>query len=75
MNNEPVNEKSLNTPNAGKQPQQLLRESNGMLLEQTRNQLRSLKLTGFLEALDQQMEQPHTHELAFEQRLGFLVER
>lgn len=46
-----------------------------MLLEQTKDQLRTLKLTGFLEALEQQLEQPHTHELAFENRLGFLVER
>lgn len=46
-----------------------------MLLEQTRDQLRTLKLAGFLEALEQQLEQPHTHELGFEQRLGFLVER
>lgn len=50
-------------------------KSKAMLLEQTRDQLRTLKLTGFLEALEQQLEQPHTHELGFEQRLGFLVER
>lgn len=50
-------------------------ESKRMLLEQTKDQLRTLKLTGFLEALEQQLEQPQTHELGFEQRLGFLVER
>jgi len=46
-----------------------------MLIEQTKDQLRTLKLTGFLDALEQQLEQPNTHELAFEQRLSFLVER
>jgi DNA replication protein DnaC len=51
------------------------KREQGMLLEQTKDQLRTLKLTGFLEALEQQLEQPHTHELAFENRLGFLVER
>lgn len=51
------------------------RENKIMLLEHTKDQLRTLKLTGFLEALEQQLEQPHTHELAFENRLGFLVER
>ena len=58
------------------QPNQLIQKrEQGMLLEQTKDQLRTLKLTGFLEALEQQLEQPHTHELAFENRLGFLVER
>lgn len=46
-----------------------------MLLDQTKNQLRSLKMMGFLDALEQQLEQPQTHELGFEQRLSFLVER
>ncbi len=46
-----------------------------MLLQQTREQLRTLKLTGLLDALDQQLEQPETHDLGFEQRLGLLVER
>lgn len=45
-----------------------------MLLEQTREQLRSLKLTGMLDALERQIEQPETHDLAFEHRLGLLVE-
>jgi len=51
------------------------KENTDMLLEQTKDQLRSLKMTGFLDALEQQLEQPQTHELSFEQRLGFLVER
>lgn len=37
--------------------------------------LRALKLTGMAEALAQQLEQPQTHELAFEQRLALLIER
>lgn len=45
-----------------------------MLLEQTRQQLRTLKLAGMLDSLEQQIEQPETHDLAFEQRLGLLVE-
>lgn len=57
------------------QPSPINQERKSMLLEQTKDQLRTLKLTGFLEALEQQLEQPHTHELAFENRLGFLVER
>jgi len=46
-----------------------------VLLQQTKEQLRTLKLSGFLEALEQRQDQPRTHELGFEQRLGFLVER
>ena len=45
-----------------------------MLLEQTRSHLRALKLTGMLDALERQLEQPDTHDLAFEHRLGLLVE-
>lgn len=50
-------------------------EDNDMLLQQTRERLRALKLTGFLDALDQQLEQPETHDLSFESRLALLVER
>ncbi|MCG5529197.1 MULTISPECIES: IS21-like element helper ATPase IstB [Halorhodospira] len=46
-----------------------------MLHQQTIEQLRTLKLTGMLEALEQQQAQPQTHELSFEQRLAMLVER
>lgn len=46
-----------------------------MLLQQTRDRLQSLKLVGMLDALDQQLEQPDTHDLSFEERLAFLVER
>lgn len=52
-----------------------LTDTDDMLLEQTRDQLRNLKLTGFLDALDQQLEQPETHDLGFEARLALLVER
>lgn len=46
-----------------------------MLTEQTRTQLRALKLAGMLDALEQQLSQPETHDLGFEQRLAMLVER
>lgn len=46
-----------------------------MLIQQTKEQLRTLKLTGILDALEQQLEQPESHDLAFEQRLGMLVDR
>ena len=46
-----------------------------MLNQQTIEQLHTLKLTGMLNALEQQRSQPETHDLAFEQRLALLVER
>lgn len=46
-----------------------------MLIQQTIDQLHQLRLTGMIEALQQQIEQPDTHNLAFEQRLALLVER
>lgn len=46
-----------------------------MLIQQTKDQLRTLKLTGILDALEQQLEQPQSHDLGFEQRLGLLVDR
>ena len=48
--------------------------NTAMLLEQTRSHLRTLKLTGMLDALERQLEQPDAHDLAFEHRLGLLVE-
>jgi len=45
-----------------------------MLLEQTINHLTALKLTGMKIALQQQLEQPKTHSLSFEERLGLLVD-
>jgi DNA replication protein DnaC len=47
-----------------------------MLNNQTLQTLRSLRLTGMAEALEQQLSQPSTHEeLGFEQRLAILVDR
>lgn len=46
-----------------------------MLLEQTLEKLRGLKLYGMLAAIEQQAAQPEFHELSFEERLGFLVDR
>ena len=46
-----------------------------MLNQQTIEQLHTLKLTGMVNALEQQQTQPETHDLAFEQRLALLVER
>jgi len=47
-----------------------------MLNNQTLQTLRSLKLTGMAEGLEQQQSQPSTHdELGFEERLALLVDR
>jgi DNA replication protein DnaC len=46
-----------------------------MLNQQTRDQLVVLKLTGMCEAFEQQLQQPDTHDLAFEERFALLVER
>lgn len=46
-----------------------------MLKQQTREQLHALKLTGILDALEQQQAQPETHDLAFEERFALLVDR
>ena len=47
-----------------------------MYTNQTLNTLRSLKLTGMAEGLEQQLAQPATHaELGFEERLALMVDR
>ena len=47
-----------------------------MLNNQTLQSLRSLKLTGMAEGLEQQLTQPPTHdELSFEERIALLVDR
>ncbi len=47
-----------------------------MMNNQTLQSLRTLKLTGMAEGLEQQLSQPSTHdELGFEQRLALLVDR
>jgi len=45
------------------------------MLHQTIAQLRELKLTGMADALQRQSEQAASSELAFEQRLGLLVQQ
>jgi len=46
-----------------------------MLAQQTLQTLRRLKLTGMADALEQQLAQPQTHALSFEERIGLLVDR
>lgn len=45
-----------------------------MILEQTIQQLADLNLTGMKQALQQQIDQPKTFDLSFEERLGLLVD-
>ena len=44
-------------------------------MQQTIQKLRQMKLTGMAQALEQQMEQPATYDLSFEERVGLLVDR
>ena len=46
-----------------------------MLTQHTLQKLHTLKLTGMLNAFEQQHSQPDTHDLSFEERLGLLVDR
>ena len=46
-----------------------------MLTQHTLQKLHTLKLTGMLDAFEQQQSQPDTHDLSFEERLGLLVDR
>ncbi len=46
-----------------------------MLTQQTLDKLHALRLTGMLDAFEQQLAQPETHELAFEERLALLLDR
>lgn len=46
-----------------------------MMMHNTLDQLRSLKLTGMADALTEQMTQPATSAMGFEQRLTMLVDR
>jgi DNA replication protein DnaC len=46
-----------------------------MLEQHTLDHLRQLRLSGMIEALQQQREQPATYDLSFEERFAFLVER
>jgi DNA replication protein DnaC len=46
-----------------------------MLTQQTLETLHRLKLTGMAEAFEQQLAQPATHDLSFEERFSLLVDR
>lgn len=46
-----------------------------MLLEQTLQQLRSLRLHGMISALEQQLANPEFHQLSFEERISLLIDR
>jgi len=46
-----------------------------MLTQQTLDKLDTLRLTGMRQAFEQQLAQPATHELAFEERLALLLDR
>lgn len=46
-----------------------------MLTQQTLDKLHILRLTGMLDAFEQQLAEPATHELAFEERLALLLDR
>jgi DNA replication protein DnaC len=46
-----------------------------MLIQQTREHLHTLRLTGMLQALEEQLEQPAMAELSFEERVAILVDR
>ncbi len=46
-----------------------------MLMQPTREHLHTLRLTGMLQALEEQLDQPAMAELSFEERLAMLVDR
>ena len=46
-----------------------------MMMHQTLTQLRTLKLDGFADGLEEQLTQPGTAALSFEERLSLLVDR
>ncbi len=46
-----------------------------MLMQQAREHLHTLRLTGLLQALEEQLEQPAASERGFEERLAMLVDR
>ena len=46
-----------------------------MLIQQTREHLHTLRLTGMLQALEEQLAQPAMAELSFEERFSMLVDR
>ncbi len=46
-----------------------------MLINPTLEKLQALKLTGMLEALDEQLSSPDINQLSFEERLGLMIDR
>ncbi|MGF6963298.1 DNA replication protein DnaC [Paraburkholderia sp. WC7.3g] len=46
-----------------------------MMMQQTLTQLRTLKLDGFADGLEEQLAQPGSAKLSFEERLSLLVDR
>ena len=46
-----------------------------MLIHPTLDTLKTLKLTGMVQALSEQLEMPDIADLSFEERLGLLVDR
>jgi DNA replication protein DnaC len=46
-----------------------------MLIEQTLQKIRAIKLQGFANALEQQLAQPDIQQLSFEERIGLLIDR
>ena len=46
-----------------------------MLIEQTIEKLYAMKLNGMAEAFKEQLQQPHTQDLSFEERFALLVDR
>ena len=51
------------------------KESHPMMTQQTLTQLRSLKLSGMADALQQQLTQPSMSAMSFEERMALLVDR
>lgn len=45
-----------------------------MLINQTLDKLRTMRLTGMADTLEQQQSQPNIHDLSFEERFGLLVD-
>ena len=46
-----------------------------MLMNPTMEKLQALKLTGMLEALDEQLKSPDIEQLSFDERLGLMIDR
>jgi DNA replication protein DnaC len=53
----------------------LIKEKDSMLNQQTLQSLRALRLPGMADAFAQQLEQPQTQQLSFEERLALMVDR